>query len=119
MSYNGRSIYICPKGHLNTFDCYDDFSFDSNDINQNPQVHHCEVCNQDLKYIGQVDDTNGTASARFYKRLIMKGSRKKEYHPVTDKMTITIVPDIYDIGYGNGKEWFNFDTGEILLPNEY
>lgn len=116
MSYEGRIICICPKGHLNEFD-YQDYYMDSSDLNPNEEIydiHKCEICNQDLKFVGQVDDTNGESSARFYKKLIMKGSRKKEYHPVTDKMTITIVPDIYEIEYGDGEEWFNFDTGEKL-----
>ena len=116
MSYEGRSIHICPKGHLNELDCYDDFSFDPTDdsTETGQRIRRCNICGADLKYIGQVDDTNGEASARFYKKIVMKGSHKKEYDPITDKVTITCVPDICEIGYGNGEEWFNFDTGKKL-----
>ena len=112
MSYEGRQIYLCPKGHLNQFDVYNDCTIIDDeciDEKKKPEKCVCDICGEELTYYGPVDDTN---IAPFYKKLIMKGSNKKEYNKEQDKLVITIVPDIYKIVRGGKDEWFNFDTGE-------
>ena len=108
MSYEGREIYICPKGHLSEIDCYDDYDFDE----AQKKNHVCVFCGKPVEHIGGVDDTNGEAVARFYKKVIRKSEFTNNYDPETDTVTICHKPEICEIVRGGENEWFNFDTGE-------
>ena len=113
MSYEGREIFICPQGHIYEADCYQfGYSgFDPEDDERDKIV--CHVCGEKMKFIGNVDDTNGDSTARFYKKKITPyESIKKEYNPETGTLTLITRPGRYEIIYGEDNEWFNYDTGE-------
>ena len=115
MSYEGREIFICPHGHIYEADCYEfGYSgFDPEDDERNNVS--CHICGSKMEFVGNVDDTNGDSTARFYKEKITPYELiKKEYDPNTGTLTNIIKPGTYKIVYGDKNEWFNYDSGEKL-----
>ena len=124
MSYEGREVYICPKGHVNIHNCYDDWDWeDYYNIDgektspKEEKQHKCYFCGEILSHVGRVDDTNGEAVSNFYKKVIRKCEINQSYDAETDTLTMTHKPEICEIVRGGRGEFFNFDTGEPYLVN--
>ena len=55
MSYEGYNQRLCAKGHLRTFDAYDDYADDNGD----PKATRVCSCGSQFVYLNPVDQTNG------------------------------------------------------------